>query len=94
MAVCTRVHHWDGNLQTFLLTELQCQLVIPVLTPPLTPACGTGKLQANPHVAGPRLSHGKPTKREVTTMGSDDLAVGEDHLLGPSCQQYNWQTGM
>ena len=29
----------------------------------------------------------------VTTMGSNDLVVGEDHMLGPSCQRYNWQTG-
>ena len=26
-------------------------------------------------------------------MGSYDLVVGEDHMLGPSCQRYNWQTG-
>ena len=26
-------------------------------------------------------------------MGSNDLVVGEDHMLGPSCQRYNWQTG-
>ena len=37
--------------------------------------------------------HGKPTRRAVTTMGSNDLVVGEDHMLGPSCQQYNWQMG-
>ena len=36
---------------------------------------------------------GKPTRRAVTTMGSNDLVVGEDHMLGPSCQRYNWQTG-
>ena len=27
-------------------------------------------------------------------MGSNDLVVGEDHMLGPSCQRYNWQMGM
>ena len=53
---------------------------------------GSGQLQANPHVAGPWLSPGKPTRRAVTTMGSNDLVVGEDHKLGPSCQRYNWQT--
>ena len=26
-------------------------------------------------------------------MGSNDLVVGEDHMLGPSCQQNNRQTG-
>ena len=56
-------------------------------------ASGSGKLQANPHVASPWLSPGKPTRRTVTTMGSNDLVVGEDHMLGPSCQRYNWQTG-
>ena len=35
----------------------------------------------------------KPTRMAVTTMGSNDLFVGEDHLLVPSCQQNNWQTG-
>ena len=53
----------------------------------------SGKLQANPHVAGPWLSLGKPTRRAATTMGSNDLVVGEDHILGPSCQRHNRQTG-
>ena len=26
----------------------------------------------------------------ITTMGSNDLVVGEDDLLGPSGQRYNW----
>ena len=56
-------------------------------------ASGSGQLQANPHVAGPWLSPGKPTRRAVTTVGSKDLVVGEDHMLGPSCQRYNWKTG-
>ena len=55
-------------------------------------ASGSGQLQANPHVAGLWLSPGKPTRRAVSTMGSNDLVVGEDHILGPSCQRYNWQT--
>ena len=25
-------------------------------------------------------------------MGSNDMVVGEDHMLGPSYQRYNWQT--
>ena len=56
-------------------------------------ASGSGQFQANPHVSGPWLYPGKPTRRAVTTMGSNDLVVGEDHMLGPSCQRYNWQTG-
>ena len=56
-------------------------------------ASGTGQLLANPHVAGPWLSPGKPTRRAVTTMGSNDLVVGEVHMLGPSCRRYNWHTG-
>ena len=53
-------------------------------------ASGSGQLQANPPVAGPRLSPGKLTRRATTTMGSIDLLTGEDLLLGPSYQQYNW----
>ena len=63
------------------------------LTPPLFMPPASGQLQANPHVAGPWLSPGKPTRRAVTTMGSNDLVVGEDHVLEPSCQRYNWQNG-
>ena len=56
-------------------------------------ASGSGQLQANSHVAGPWLSPGKPTLRAVTTMRSNDLIVGEDHMLGPNCQRDNWQAG-
>ena len=28
----------------------------------------------------------------VTTMGSSDLVVGDNHMFGPSCQRYYWQT--
>ena len=42
-------------------------------------ASGSGQLQANPHVTVPWLSPWKTTQSAVTTMGSDDLAVGEDH---------------
>ena len=48
---------------------------------PVVHASGSGQLQANPHVAGPWLSSGKPTRRAVTTMGSNDLVIGEDHML-------------
>ena len=43
---------------------------------------------------GSVASPGKPTRRSVTTMGSNNLVVGEDHMFGPSCQLYYWQTGM
>ena len=56
-------------------------------------ASGTRQLQANTPVAGPRLYPGKPSRRVVTMMGSAGLVVGVDHLLGQSCQQYNWQMG-
>ena len=56
-------------------------------------ASGSGQLQANPHVAGPWLSPGKPTRRVVTMIGLNDLVIGEDHMLGPSFQLYNRQTG-
>ena len=26
-------------------------------------------------------------------MGSNDLVLGEEHMLGPSCQRNNWQMG-
>ena len=54
---------------------------------------GSGQLQANPHVVGPWLSPGKPTRRTVTTMGSSDFVVGEEHMLGQSYQRNDWQTG-
>ena len=52
-------------------------------------ASGSGQL----HVACPWISPGKPTRKAVTTMGSIDLVVDADHMFGPSCQRYNWQTG-
>ena len=54
---------------------------------------GSGQLQANPHVVDQWLYPGKPAWRAVTMMGSNELVVGEDHMLGPSFQWYNWQTG-
>ena len=35
-------------------------------------ASGTGQLQANPPVAGPRLTTWMPTRRAATMMGSND----------------------
>ena len=52
-------------------------------------ASGSGQLQANPHVACLWLSPGKPTRRAVTTMGSNDLVVGDDQMLEPSFQRYS-----
>ena len=54
---------------------------------------GTRQLQAIPSVVGRRLSHGKSNQRAVTTMGFNDLVDGEDHMVGPSCRRYDWQTG-
>ena len=36
-------------------------------------ASGSGQLQANLHMAGQWLSPGMPTRRAITTMGSNDL---------------------
>ena len=56
-------------------------------------ASGIGQLQAISHVAGPRLSHGKTTRKAVATMGFNDLVARKYHMLGPSCQRYNLQAG-
>ena len=85
---------WYANLtrQTFCyLFVMHCNVL--ALHASVVHASGSGQLQANPHVAGPWLSPGKFTQRAVTTMGSNDLLVGEVHMLGPSCQRYNWHTG-
>ena len=44
-------------------------------------ASGSEQLQANKHVAGPWLSPGKPTRRAVTTMATNDLVVGKDYMF-------------
>ena len=54
----------------------------------------TGHLQANSPVVGPLLSIGKLIRMVVTTMGSNVLIVGKDHLVEPSCQRCICQTGM
>ena len=56
-------------------------------------ASGTGRLLANPHVACQWLFTWKSTRMAVITMGSNDLVVGEDHLVGANCQRHNWQMG-
>ena len=68
-----------------------CNQNLNVLHASVVHASGSRQLQANSHVAGPWLSPGKPTRRAVTTMGSNDLVVGVDYMSGPSCQRYNWQ---
>ena len=89
-----------NNTNSFLLFNKQrIKVSVISITPNFRPdasvvcASGSGQLQANPHVVGPWLFPGKPTRRVVTIMGSNDLVVGEDHMLGPSFQRYNWQTG-
>ena len=37
---------------------------------------------------------GFPFGSPLTTMGSNDLFVCVDHMLGPRYQRYDWQTGM
>ena len=56
-------------------------------------ASGTGQLQANPPVVSLRISTMKSSTRAVTAMGSSDLVNGEVHILGPSCQRYDFQMG-
>ena len=76
-----------------IATIIVINTIVIALHASVVHASGSGQLQANPHVAGPWLSPGKPTRRAVTTMGSNDLVVGEVHMLGPSRQRYNWHTG-
>ena len=61
-----------------------------VLTTPLTTPLAPDNLQVNTHVAVLCLSPGMPSRRAVTSMGSNDLVEGEDHMLGPSFQRYKW----
>ena len=75
------------------LFDASASCLLDALHASVVHASGSGQLQANPHVAGPWLSPGKPTREAITTMGSNDLVVGEVHMLGPSCQRYNWHTG-
>ena len=86
---------WFMEASMFFLNSLAFHVCMYICVPdtPVVHASGSGQLRANPHVAGPWLSPGKSTRRAVTTMGSNDMVVGEDHMFGPSCQRYNWQTG-
>ena len=49
-----------------------------------------GHLLGIPPVAKPRLSPGKTPQSAMTTMGTNDLVIDKDHLLG---QSYQRQTG-
>ena len=81
------------NISCIVHVHVSVHTYIYALHASVVHASGSGQLQANPHVAGPWLSPGKPIRRAVTTMGSNDLVVGEVHMLGPSCRRYNWHTG-
>ena len=72
-----------------------CVLVCMSICPehPVVHASGTNNCRLISPVTGHRFSPGKPSRRATTTMGSDEFVVGEDYLLGPSYQQYDWQTG-
>ena len=51
-------------------------------------ASGIGQLQADPLVAGPRLSTWKPTRRAMATMGFIDLVVCDDQASsGTTCRR-------
>ena len=49
-----------------------------------------GQVHAIPPVSGPMgkvFPRGKTTR--IAVMGSNDLVVGDDHLVGASCLRYN-----
>ena len=73
--------------------KLCCYITLYVIGGALTHASGSGQLQANPHVVGSWLSPGKSNRMAATTMRSNDLVVGKDHMLELRCQRYNCQTG-
>ena len=85
LTICVIIYQHMG---AYLFVTMHYTYICP--DAPVFHASGSGQ---NPHVADPWLSPGKSTRRAVTTIGSNDLVVGEDHMLGPSCQRYNWQTG-
>ena len=62
----------------YICVHIYMQLVHICPDASVVHASGSGQLQANPHVAGPRLSPENPTLWAVTTMGSNDLVVGEE----------------
>ena len=62
-----------------------------IICPSVGHASDTRQLQANLPVAGARISPGKSIRRAKTAMGSYDLLVGEDNMVGLICQRHNWQ---
>ena len=84
----TFFHH--NKLDNLLLKNVfSLWFLICLLYPRLWLRSIAGKSTCGGSVAFPL----KPTRRAVTSMGSNDWVVGEDHMLGPSCQRYNWQMG-
>ena len=55
----------------------------------MLPLSLVGPMSDNPPVAGLRLSHWKPIQTAASTIVSNELVVGENFLLGPSCQWYS-----
>ena len=47
---------------------------------------GTEQLKSNPRETDPGLYHGKSNRRTVTRMRTNDVVVGEDHVVGPGFQ--------
>ena len=79
------------EVKLYARTQPDIGIGVPCKT--LSATSGTGQSLAIPFVAGPRLSPGKPTRVTVIMMVFIDLVVGVHHMLGSSCQRYNWQTG-
>ena len=80
----------SNNISISQKFEFQLQQLISIIDKPLGLSALTPDNCRQIHMW---LSPGKPTRRAVTTMGPNHLVVDEDHMLGPSCQRYNWQTG-
>ena len=77
-----QAHALQQMLGVKVVERLRCSVSVVVCPDDsVVHASGSGQLQANPHMACPWLSPGKPTRRAVATMGSNDLVVGEDHML-------------
>ena len=66
-----------------------CYLHVTCPDASIAHASDTGQLPANPPVAGPRHFPGKCIWWAVTIMS----LIGEDHIVEPGYQRYDWQTG-
>ena len=78
-----------GLKMPFLVADKICCTICP--DAPIGHTSSTGQLLAYLFVAGLRLSPGNPPA--VSAVGSYDLDVDKVHLLRPSCQRYNRQSG-